>query len=160
MVHLRSRLQTRVQRDGQILSTDNQTEIKEQGRVKRFSRVRAQQSSPRTSQSHTQNNTHSQIFIAQCVAQPLMYLPTFYICKEVIMGDYEYLRLQDWKHASYVAMKKYAGTFWIDNVGMLSFWVPADIVIYSVPIWIRLPLSHTISFIWTAVLSAYRGEYN
>ena len=89
-----------------------------------------------------------------------MYLPTFYICKEVIMGDYEYLRLKDWKHATYVAMKKYAGTFWVDNIGMLSFWLPADIVIYSVPIWIRLPLSHTVSFLWTAILSAYRGEYN
>ena len=161
MVHLRSRLQTRVQRDGQILSTDNQTEIKESSRIKRFSRVRSLIFSNIFcfKPIHT-NKTDRQIFVAQFVAQPLMYFPTYYVCKEIIMGEYEYLRLQDWKHASYVAMKKYAGTFWIDNVGMLSFWVPADIVIYSVPIWIRLPLSHTISFIWTAVLSAYRGEYN
>ena len=148
MVYLCARVQTRVQGDGQILSTDNQTEIKEQGRVKRFSRVRAQQSSPRTSQSHTQNNTHSQIFIAQCVAQPLMYLPTFYICKEVIMGDYEYLRLQDWKYATYVAMKKYAGTFWVDNIGMLSFWLPADSSVYRCTHLDSIAIEYTVSFLW------------
>ena len=76
------------------------------------------------------------------------------------MGDYEYFKLQGWDTASCVAMSKYKTTFWVDNIGMLAFWLPADIVIYSVPIWIRLPLSHTISFMWTAILSAYRGAYN
>jgi len=55
-------------------------------------------------------------------------------------------------------MEKYKKTFFVDNGGMLGFWFPADIVIYSVPMHLRLHLTHAVSFGWTVVLSIFRGD--
>jgi hypothetical protein len=56
------------------------------------------------------------------------------------------------------ALAKYGANFWEDNLGMCAFWLPADIVIYSVPLWMRLPLNHAISFGWVCVVSFMRGD--
>lgn len=37
-------------------------------------------------------------------------------------------------------------------------WIPGDMIIYAVPMWLRLPLNHALSFIWTCYLSFLRGE--
>lgn len=36
-------------------------------------------------------------------------------------------------------------------------WGPADLLCFSVPLWLRLPVRHVISFAWTAYLSFVRG---
>ena len=38
-----------------------------------------------------------------------------------------------------------------------ALWVPGDFIVYAVPIWMRLPLNHAISFVWTCYLSFLRG---
>jgi len=55
------------------------------------------------------------------------------------------------------AMNKYASNFWKDNTSMCLFWFPADIILYSGPVWLRLPLNHAISFVWCSVMSVWKG---
>ena len=36
-------------------------------------------------------------------------------------------------------------------------WIPGDLLIYSAPMFLRMPLDHALSFIWTMGLSYMRG---
>ena len=36
--------------------------------------------------------------------------------------------------------------------------VPGDFIIYSLPIWARLPANHGLSLVWTLILSSMRGD--
>jgi hypothetical protein len=36
--------------------------------------------------------------------------------------------------------------------------IPGDLIVYAVPIWLRMPLNHGFSFIWTCYLSFLRGD--
>ena len=49
-------------------------------------------------------------------------------------------------------------TFWVDNFGMTAFWLPVDIVMFSGPVWLRLPINHAASLLWTCVVSFFRGS--
>lgn len=95
------------------------------------------------------------------VIQPLVYWPVFYVFKEYVSiagakgKGMEPKR--DEKSLVARAMEKYKEKFWVDNLGMCGFWLPADLIIYSVPVWLRLPLNHAISFCWCTILSFYRG---
>ena len=40
---------------------------------------------------------------------------------------------------------------------MCGFWFPIDLIIYSVPIHLRLPLNHGASLAWTGIVSIFRG---
>ena len=55
------------------------------------------------------------------------------------------------------AMRKYASNAVEDNVSMWLLWVPCDAIIYAIPLWMRLPANHAISFCWTCYLSFLRG---
>jgi len=100
-----------------------------------------------------------QIFIGQFVMQPLTYLPLFYIFRESVTGEKNLLDgTGSYTEIARTALGKYAANFWTDNITMLAFWLPADVVVYSVPIWARMPLNHSISFLWTCVLSWLRGQ--
>ena len=55
------------------------------------------------------------------------------------------------------ALSRYSETAVEDNVGMCGFWLPADLIIYSAPIHLRLILNHGTSFFWTAIVSFFRG---
>ena len=56
------------------------------------------------------------------------------------------------------ALTKYRNNFWQDNLGMCGFWLPMDLIIYSVPLHMRLHLNHGISFAWVALVSIFRGQ--
>ncbi|GMI20924.1 hypothetical protein TrCOL_g5765 [Triparma columacea] len=101
-----------------------------------------------------------QIALDFIVLQPLVYWPCYYTTKEFVKSPEPVVEgvKKDESGAFSRAMTKYGKTFWIDNVGMLGFWFPADIVIYSVPMHLRLHLTHVVSFAWTVVVSTYRGD--
>ena len=44
----------------------------------------------------------------------------------------------------------YKDNFVTDNKAMLSVWLPADIIVFSVPLYLRLPIRHVVSLGWTA----------
>mmetsp|Transcript_5802 Transcript_5802/g.11629 ORF Transcript_5802/g.11629 Transcript_5802/m.11629 type:complete len:214 (+) Transcript_5802:72-713(+) len=101
------------------------------------------------------------------VLQPFIYWPCYYTTKEMVKTtDLTELankevpvksKLEE-AGAFSTAMAKYKKTFLIDNFGMLGFWLPADIIIYSIPMHLRLHLTHLVSFGWTVVVSLYRGD--
>eukprot|EP00929_Paragymnodinium_shiwhaense_P112913 TRINITY_DN81184_c0_g1_i1.p1 TRINITY_DN81184_c0_g1~~TRINITY_DN81184_c0_g1_i1.p1 ORF type:complete len:248 (-),score=59.95 TRINITY_DN81184_c0_g1_i1:89-832(-) len=83
------------------------------------------------------------------------YFPAFYAFKEYIQCG------SQGKSPTEVfssAMARYRENFWTDNIAMWSLWIPADIIIYSVPLWLRLPVNHGVSLVWTMILSWMRGS--
>ena len=42
---------------------------------------------------------------------------------------------------------------------LVRVWLPADLVCFSVPLYLRLPVRHVVSFVWTAYLSFARGGH-
>lgn len=81
-----------------------------------------------------------------------MYFPTFYAVKEFVQGD-------SWNPADWVVngCTKYYNNSQKDLTAMFMVWFPSDIVIFAVPIWLRLPSRHAVSLAWTSYLSFLRG---
>jgi len=89
-----------------------------------------------------------------------VYYPVFYFFKELIQsgkgsdGAAGGVELQPTVER---ACAKYWRNCVKDNIYMWSLWVPGDLLVYACPIWMRLPLNHGISLIWTMILSSVRG---
>jgi len=84
-----------------------------------------------------------------------VYYPVFYFFKELIQGNKP--GAEDQPNPVQRGLTKYWGNFVTDNLYMWSLWVPGDLLVYACPIWMRLPLNHGISLIWTMILSSLRG---
>jgi hypothetical protein len=93
---------------------------------------------------------------AQCVTDltvmVFVYLPTFYVFKGFVFSDS--WRPQDWVNNG---LSNYKKNFSQDSVTTLKVWGPSDLLCFSVPMYLRLPVRHVISFVWTAYLSFIRG---
>ena len=96
-----------------------------------------------------------QVFLDVGVINPVLFWPVYYVFKEYffrpendkrgygqILGD---------------TFEKYKKTFWVDNFGMAGFWIPANYIIYALPLHLRLPVNHGVAFVWCGLLSFYRG---
>ena len=82
-----------------------------------------------------------QIGLDFVLIQPLLYWPAFYMCKEFVLDITE--SVKETKDSLFQrAMLKYKENIIEDNLGMCGFWFPVDIIIYSVPIHLRLILNH------------------
>ena len=77
----------------------------------------------------------------------------FYVFKESIQGT-----TGDVSSVAMVGLSKYTTNAVEDNLSMWALWVPGDLIVYAVPLWMRLPLNHGLSFIWTCYLSFLRGD--
>eukprot|EP00667_Euglena_gracilis_P019658 EG_transcript_21116 len=88
-----------------------------------------------------------------CIHLPFMYYPTFYVMKEFVLGN-------SWAPSDFVGngLHKYWHNCTTDVARMTSVFLPADIVLFSIPIWLRLPLRQVVSFCWTSWLSFSRGS--
>jgi hypothetical protein len=53
---------------------------------------------------------------------------------------------------------KYYNNFAKDTWAMFCLWGPADCILFSLPIWLRMPSRHVVSFGWTAYVSFLRGK--
>jgi len=85
-----------------------------------------------------------------------VYYPVFYFFKELIQSkDATSL---DVAGTFQSAVGKYKNNCVIDNLYMWSLWIPGDLLVYACPIWMRLPLNHGISLVWTMILSSLRGS--
>ena len=105
------------------------------------------------------------IAIDSVAIQPFIYWPSYYVTKEV---GYTVTNQSNECNIGYDdrdgsgsvvsnAMIKYSNNFWQDNLGMFAFWLPMDMIIYSVPLHLRLHLNHIISFGWVGLVSIFRG---
>lgn len=84
---------------------------------------------------------------------PFMYLPSFYVVKECVQGE-------SWNPLElvYGGLRKYYNNFMSDTSKIVAVWLPADILCFSIPIYLRLPVRHALSLIWTSYLSFIRGS--
>lgn len=87
-----------------------------------------------------------------CVHLPIMYFPTYYSVKEFVGGH-------SWNPADWVkdGVTKYANNSKEDLTAMVQLWLPSDCVQFVLPVHIRLPFRHIVSFFWTAYVSFTRG---
>uniref|UniRef100_A0A7S1ZPE5 Uncharacterized protein n=1 Tax=Trieres chinensis TaxID=1514140 RepID=A0A7S1ZPE5_TRICV len=83
---------------------------------------------------------------------PMMYFPTYYTVKEFIGG-------QTWNPVDWVrdGCSKYAKNAKEDLTAMIQLWGPSDCVQFVLPMHIRMPFRHLVSFFWTAYVSFTRG---
>jgi len=94
-----------------------------------------------------------QIGFDSFVHMPFMYFPSFYLLKES-------LQIGTINPASTIpgAAQKYRDNFFKDQQAMLSVVFPTNIISFSAPLWLRLPIRHSVSFFWTCYLSLLRGS--
>ena len=83
-----------------------------------------------------------------------VYLPTFYVFKAgVFSGSLDPHVWMD------TGISNYVMNFAKDEFDLVRVWLPADLVCFSVPLYLRLPVRHVVSFVWTAYLSFARGGH-
>lgn len=82
-----------------------------------------------------------------------VYLPTFYVFKAGVFST-------DWNVQGWFekGIGSYRTNFNKDVYDVARVWGPADLVCFSVPMYLRLPIRHIVSFVWTAYLSFVRGK--
>ena len=83
-----------------------------------------------------------------------VYLPAFYIFKaSVFEGSFD---PSLWFSAGW---DSYITNFNKDEFDLVRVWLPADLMCFSVAMYLRLPVRHIVSFAWTAYLSFARGGH-
>lgn len=81
------------------------------------------------------------------------YLPCFYVFKAAVFSStYD---PSEWATTGFGA---YTKNFSKDVYDVVRVWGPADICCFSVPLYLRLPVRHIVSFVWTVYLSFIRGS--
>lgn len=83
-----------------------------------------------------------------------IYLPTFYIFKAGVFSG-----SPDPSVWTTTGIDNYQMNFAKDEFDLIRVWLPADLVCFSVPLYLRLPVRHVVSFVWTAYLSFSRGGH-
>ena len=71
---------------------------------------------------------------------PCIYFPCFYTVKEFLTGK-SYNPL-DWARDG---VAKYVHNAPVDIRALWSFWGPGNILVFSVPLWLRMPVRHVLS---------------
>ncbi|GAX20726.1 hypothetical protein FisN_7Hh036 [Fistulifera solaris] len=84
----------------------------------------------------------------------LIYLPAFYIFKASVFSGSSVPA--EWFASG---IDTYQTNFVKDETDLIRVWLPADLVCFSVPLYLRLPVRHIVSFVWTAYLSFARGGH-
>jgi hypothetical protein len=81
-----------------------------------------------------------------------VYLPAFYTFKSAVFSG-----KCDPRAWAKEGLSTYRRNFSKDAAEVVKVWGPADALCFSVPLYLRLPIRHIFSFVWTAYLSLLRG---
>jgi len=93
-----------------------------------------------------------QILMDSFVFTLFIYFPIFYMVKELLQGSGSLrARVQG-------GLDKYWRNIVQDGAANFSLWIPAGFFIFAAPMFLRMPLEHAVSFIWTIFMSARRGS--
>lgn len=84
---------------------------------------------------------------------PCIYFPTYYTVKEFVGGK-SYNPI-DWVQDG---VTKYSKNMKEDLTAMIQLWGPSDCIQFVLPLHIRMPFRHLVSFFWTAYVSFTRGK--
>jgi len=84
---------------------------------------------------------------------PMIYFPTYYTVKEFVGGS-------SWSPTDWVkdGVTKYTHNMKEDLTAMVQLWGPSDCIQFILPVHIRMPFRHVVSFFWTAYVSFTRGS--
>jgi hypothetical protein len=84
---------------------------------------------------------------------PILYFPTYYTVKEFVGG-------KSWNPVDWVTTgcTKYSKNMKEDLSAMVKLWGPSDCIQFVLPLYIRMPFRHFVSFFWTAYVSFTRGS--
>eukprot|EP00535_Pseudo-nitzschia_heimii_P003795 CAMPEP_0197173314 /NCGR_PEP_ID=MMETSP1423-20130617/296_1 /TAXON_ID=476441 /ORGANISM="Pseudo-nitzschia heimii, Strain UNC1101" /LENGTH=270 /DNA_ID=CAMNT_0042622115 /DNA_START=127 /DNA_END=939 /DNA_ORIENTATION=+ len=84
---------------------------------------------------------------------PIIYFPTYYTVKEFVGG-------KSWNPTDWAkdGVTKYINNAKDDLSAMIKLWGPSDCIQFVLPMYIRLPFRHLVSFFWTAYVSFTRGS--
>jgi len=99
-----------------------------------------------------------QTFLDNFVHYTFLYFPVFYTFKEFIQGKKADGSTRSPIEIVQSAIAKYKKNFVADNKAIWALWIPMDLIIYAIPIWMRLPVNHLVSLAWTMILSKMRGS--
>lgn len=100
-----------------------------------------------------------QTFLDNFVHYTFLYFPVFYTFKEFLQGKpKEEGQTRSPMEIVESALAKYKSNFKEDNMAIWALWIPMDLIIYAIPIWMRLPVNHVVSLAWTMILSWMRGK--
>ena len=72
-----------------------------------------------------------------------IYLPTFYVFKAGVFSG-----SADPSVWLGTGLQNYQANFAKDEFDLVRVWLPADLVCFSVPLYLRLPVRHVVSFVW------------
>mmetsp|Transcript_41745 Transcript_41745/g.97755 ORF Transcript_41745/g.97755 Transcript_41745/m.97755 type:complete len:264 (-) Transcript_41745:237-1028(-) len=88
-----------------------------------------------------------------CVHMPWMYFPSYYTCKQFVFGD-------SWNPVDWVktGCAQYYSNMKEDISAMVKLWGPSDCIQFALPMHIRMPFRHMVSFFWTSYVSYTRGS--
>ena len=81
---------------------------------------------------------------------PFLFLPAFYWTQEVCT--------QGNAASPNRALSSYRDNLVQDCVAAWTIWIPGHAIFFSVPLWLRLPVNHAMSFCYVCVLSFSRGR--
>lgn len=81
-------------------------------------------------------------------------LPIFYVLKAVIFSG-----SADPSFWVSSGLDTYQASLSKDALDVFRVWFPADFICFSVPLHLRLPVRHSVSFFWTTYLSFSRGGH-
>jgi len=86
----------------------------------------------------------------------VVYLPTFYTFKAIVFTHSNNFDPHLWFDTG---IHSYLENFQTDEPMLMKVWLPADLLCFSVPLYLRMPVRQVVSFLWTAYLSFSRGGH-
>jgi len=100
-----------------------------------------------------------QVFYDNFIFTCFIYFPLFYIIKEFLQGA-EGGSVCRGLDSVPNGLRRYWKSILTDNLAGWAVWIPADIIVFSAPMYLRMPLDHIVSFMWTMIMSALRGAHD
>ncbi|CAE7409845.1 unnamed protein product [Symbiodinium pilosum] len=88
-----------------------------------------------------------QIVFDLAVYVPLVHFPVFYCVQGACHGESVSSSISRWQT-----------NFWQDAAGGAMFWLPLDVLCFTVPMWLRMPIGYFTTFWYAALLSVFRGS--
>ena len=86
------------------------------------------------------------------------FFPLYYAFKIAITGEPSMMAGRPLGDIGSAAIEKYKKNAFEDWLAFWKIWIPGDIIVFGlVPMWARLPVNNTISFLYVLVLSFMRG---
>ncbi|CAE7565539.1 unnamed protein product [Symbiodinium sp. KB8] len=88
-----------------------------------------------------------QIAFDLAVYVPFVHFPVFYIAQGAVHGEDASSSLSRWR-----------SNLLEDAAGGAAFWLPMDVLCFTVPMWLRMPIGYFTTFWYAALLSVFRGS--